>query len=340
MALQNKLVLIIANKTIEYFKSIEVNFDIKAITSNIIIELPYGEGYEDIYKPFEFQSVSLEYNNNTVFLGIIENWQTVINENTCILQGRALTSVFCHKFTNIKNYIYKDTTIGNILNTISGEYNIKVKLPLGDTDKLNTIYFNHNESFACQIQNQISRTSIKGYVPLLSCDFEGNLVFGKNIEKLTEANEVLNLDYDYNNIYDAKINYRGDLRKAKYTRYGQNEESTNIEFTISDSEMSRLNIIDSRYSIGKTIDELRNIASRDRAYDIMASNQIYIHYKSWLDKNNSLIDTGDIVSLRISKKLIKESKKFIIETLKLYYSDDIGFYSMFKLTPDNTFITG
>ena len=59
-----------------------------------------------------------------------------------------------------------------------------------------------------------------------------------------------------------------------------------------------------------------------------------------LDKNNSLIDTGQIVSLKISKKLIKESKKFIIETLKLYYSDDIGFYSMFKLTPDNTFITG
>ncbi|MEI0517355.1 hypothetical protein [Brachyspira murdochii] len=187
MALQNKLVLIIANKTIEYFKSIEVNFDIKAITSNIIIEIPYGESYEDIYKPFEFQSVSLEYNNNTVFLGIIENWQTVINENIYILQGRALTSVFCHKFTNIKNYIYKDTAIGNILNTISGEYNIKVKLPLGDTDKLNTVYFNHNESFAYQIQNQISRTSIKGYVPILSCDFEGNLVFGKNIEKLTEA---------------------------------------------------------------------------------------------------------------------------------------------------------
>lgn len=104
--------------------------------------------------------------------------------------------------------------------------------------------------------------------------------------------------------------------------------------------MSRLNIIDSRYCIGKTIDELRNIASRDRAYDIMASNQIYIHYKSWLDKNNSLIDTGQIVSLKISKKLIKESKKFIIETLKLHYSDDIGFYSMFKLTPNNTFNVG
>ncbi|MEI0517356.1 hypothetical protein [Brachyspira murdochii] len=104
--------------------------------------------------------------------------------------------------------------------------------------------------------------------------------------------------------------------------------------------MSTLNIVDSRYSIGKTIDELRNIASRDRAYDIMASNQIYIHYKSWLDKNNLLIDTGDIVSLRISKKLIEDSTKFIIETLKLYYSNEIGFYSMFKLTPYNTFNVG
>ena len=333
----DKLLLIIANKTIGYFKSIEVNFDIKAITSNIVIKLPYGEEYEDIYEPFKFQSVSLEYNNKTVFSGIIENWQTVINENIYILQGRCITSVFCHEFTNIKNYIYKDTTIGNILNTVSNEYNIKVKLPLGDTNKLNITYFDHNKSFAYQIQNQISRTSIKGYVPLLSTDFEGNLVFGKN---LTGESEILDLDYSINNIYDAKINYRGDYRKSKYIRYGQNEENTNIEYTISDNEMSRLNVIDSRYCIGKTIDELKNIASRDRAYDIMASNQIYIHYKSWLDKNNSLIDTGKIVSLKISKKLINESKKFIIETLKLHYSNDIGFFSMLKLTPNNTFNVG
>ena len=150
----NKLLLIIANKTIEYFKSIEVNFDIKAITSNIIIKLPYVEGYEDIYEPFKFQNVSLEYNNKIIFSGIIENWQTVINENIYILQGRGITSVFCHEFTNIKNYIYKDTTIGNILNTVSNEYNIKVKLPLGDTNKLNFTYFDHNKSFAYQIQNQ------------------------------------------------------------------------------------------------------------------------------------------------------------------------------------------
>lgn len=90
----NKLVLIIESKTIEYFKSIEVNFDIKAITSNIIIKLPYGEEYEDIYEPFKFQNVSLEYNNKTVFIGIIENWQTVINENIYILQGRGIILYF------------------------------------------------------------------------------------------------------------------------------------------------------------------------------------------------------------------------------------------------------
>ena len=330
--------LIINNKEIAAFNSIELNYDIKSISNSVIINMPYGETLKEIFTPFIYQKCKVYFNDIIIIEGTIENWQSLTNRDSYIFKGRTLSSCFCNDNIKMNDYIFKETTIGQVLNTVCFQYNLKTKQQAGDTKKLSYMEFIHNESFFNQIMRQISRTSIKSFVPLINVNFNSEIELGKNIASInTKPILILNDD----NVFDAKIDLRGDVRKSEYIRYGQNIENISISHTIKDSDINKyLNKTDVKYCIGETIEELINIASRDRAYDRMMSSQIFINYKSWLDDNNNILDTGKIVSLELPKKFLLEKKRYIIEVLNLVYTSKHGYFSIIKLCPENTFNIG
>lgn len=330
--------LTINNKEIAAFNSLELNYDLKSISNNININMPYGENLDDIFNSFIYQKCNVNFNNTLLFEGIIENWQSLTNKDNYIFQGRTLSSCFCNDSIKMNDYIYKEVSIGHVLNTVCSQHNLKTKQQIGDTKKLSYMQFMHNESFFNQIMRQLSRTSINGFVPLINTNFNSEIELAKNISNIN-TNPVLTLNTD--NVFDAKIHLRGEVRKSEYIRYGQSIENVNISYNIKDSDINNyITKIDAKYCIGETIEELKNIASRDRAYDRMLSSQIYINYKSWFDDNNNILDVGKIVSLELPKKFLLERKRYIIETLSLIYTSKNGYFSIIKLCPENTFNVG
>ena len=330
--------LTINNKEIAAFNSLELNYDLKSISNNININMPYGENLDDIFNSFIYQRCKVNFNNTLLFDGIIENWQSLTNKDNYIFQGRTLSSCFCNDSIKMNDYIYKEVSIGHVLNTVCSQHNLKTKQQIGDTKKLSYMQFMHNESFFNQIMRQLSRTSINGFVPLINTNFNSEIELAKNISNIN-TNPVLTLNTD--NVFDAKIHLRGEVRKSEYIRYGQSIENVNISYNIKDSDINNyITKIDAKYCIGETIEELKNIASRDRAYDRMLSSQIFINYKSWFDDNNNILDVGKIVSLELPKKFLLERKRYIIETLSLIYTSKNGYFSIIKLCPENTFNVG
>ena len=79
--------LTINNKEIAAFNSLELNYDLKSISNNININMPYGENLDDIFNSFIYQRCKVNFNNTLLFDGIIENWQSLTNKDNYILSS-------------------------------------------------------------------------------------------------------------------------------------------------------------------------------------------------------------------------------------------------------------
>ena len=325
------LVVKIQNKIINEIISVVIDYDIRKCYNILTLTIPYEIEDKDLYKPFSYQSITVSFNDKILFTGIIEIIATNLSTNKVVLNAKNKTAILT-RTSFMKKYVYKNLTISKITKEICSHFDISVNAPNGDSKSFDVLEFDINKNIYPQLVDVARLSNIKNYHPLISTNFDGSLSIGKNV---SNNKTVMTYHEDDMTMIDGKVVFDGSIRHNKYYRYGQNLDNVDISTNISDS-IIKIKSEDSQICFGRSIEQCQNIAGSHRAFDISMSNDINIAVKTWLDKNDDLLEVGKNVSLKSPNCMIFELETFMIEKIKYSY-DTHGETAILKLTPRDTY---
>lgn len=321
----------IENQIINEVISVMLNYDIRKCYNSLTLTIPYIVEDKHLYKPFSYQSMTVSFNKKIIFTGIIEIVATNLSTNKVLLTARNKTAILSRS-SFMEKYVYKNLSLSKVASSICSHFDISVKSPNGDSKSFEVLEFDMNKNIYPQLVDVAALTNISLYHPLITTDFEGNLIIGKNV-----CNNEIVMCYHENDMtmIDAKVVFDGSIRHNKYYRYGQSIDNVNIVGDISDNDI-KIKSEDNEIVKGMSIEQCKNIALAHRAFDISLSNDIKIAVKTWLDKNDNLLEVGKNIQLKSENCMIFELETLMIEQIEYSY-DNNGDTAILKLVPKDAY---
>ena len=321
----------INNSLIENIISFDIDYDIRSCFNHCTLIMPYLIDYKKYYIPFSYNKLEIEVNSKIIFVGVVEVISTKLTTNQILLQARTATGILTNT-SYMEKYVYNKMTLGAVAKSICSHFNILVKTPNGDSENFDTLEFDVNKDIYTQLKEIAKLSKIKGYTPLISANFEGNLIIGANVNN---NKIVMNYEEDDLSLVDISVVFNGINRHNKYINLGQFIGENDIKGEVLDEDIkgSREYI-----NIGnaQNIAEAQNVALANKAYNISNSYEVKIALNNWEDKNNNILEVGKNVMLKSSNCLIDEAITFMIEAINFSY-DKKGIRAILNLVPRDTY---
>ncbi len=330
---ENEIKVSINGTYLESVLSLKILTDVRSVFSWCAMDLSYNSSDEFIFTPFAAQKVEVTYNDQVVFTGIVERLSKTTKQGHIHVSGRSKTAdlAICN-FTN--NYTFQETTLKNIVSTICDDYGIEVVSDY-DSEEFAKVNFHVGKNIFSQLSMLASKTSLNETIPLLSANANGELVIGKNIPSSSQL--VYQFTEENENIYDMSVLFDIANLMYKHKRFSQTMQDLNIEsLDVTNDLTNQTQRLDYAICDGASIGECTNLAKFKRALAISEACNIEIVVPRWTDKNDNILDTGSLISIKNSDCMINDTQTFLIESIEYSYGQS-GFNAKMKATFEDTY---